>query len=291
MPRRGWSSIATPSGWYEVIRGLRPPSVQWPHVSKVKDQGKGKKTSPIVSAPRKSQEQSKVARLEAALQALGQEQSPAKTALEEALKMAKEDVPKPVHPTAKVCRSISSCGALGSRSESVGRGGPDAEHLKAALKQARIHARLRPVGERLDLCLRCVARVEKQVARAEEQVRDAMEVQRQMEEKLANGLRDLEVLRGEASQQPRTHQDPSAPSRGMEVEPSEEITRLRAQVAEVLSAREPLQDSESIRPKKSRTTVATDIVPVSGGQSASDLMSTWIDAADSTLREAGRGVP
>ena len=34
MPRRGWSSIPTPSGWHEVIRGPRPYSAQWPHVSK-----------------------------------------------------------------------------------------------------------------------------------------------------------------------------------------------------------------------------------------------------------------
>ena len=85
--------------------------------------------------------------------------------------------------------------------------------------------------------------MKKQVARAEEQVRDAMEVQRQVEEKLSKGLRDLEGLRREASQQLRSCQEPSAPSRGMEVEPSEEITRLRAQVAELLSAREERVDS------------------------------------------------
>ena len=37
MPRRGWSAVPTPAGWFEVIRGLRPPSVQWP-----KGKGKGK---------------------------------------------------------------------------------------------------------------------------------------------------------------------------------------------------------------------------------------------------------
>ena len=30
MPRRGWTAIETPCGWFEVIRGPRPPSVQWP---------------------------------------------------------------------------------------------------------------------------------------------------------------------------------------------------------------------------------------------------------------------
>ena len=93
MPRRGWSSIATPSGWYEVIR---PPSVQWPPAQGER-QGEGKEKPVTVPRAPKPQE-SKVARLEAALQALGLEQSGAKSALEMALKMAKEEVPKSVHP-------------------------------------------------------------------------------------------------------------------------------------------------------------------------------------------------
>ena len=30
MPRCGWQALDTPCGWYEVIRGPRPRSVQWP---------------------------------------------------------------------------------------------------------------------------------------------------------------------------------------------------------------------------------------------------------------------
>ena len=30
MPRKGWRAVETPAGWYEVIRGPRPPSVKWP---------------------------------------------------------------------------------------------------------------------------------------------------------------------------------------------------------------------------------------------------------------------
>ena len=33
MPRRGWQTIEVPSGWYEVIRGPRPPSQKWPIAS------------------------------------------------------------------------------------------------------------------------------------------------------------------------------------------------------------------------------------------------------------------
>ena len=43
MGRRGWSAVSTPAGWYEVIRGPRPPSVQW-----LKGQGKGKGKIPEV---------------------------------------------------------------------------------------------------------------------------------------------------------------------------------------------------------------------------------------------------
>ena len=30
MARKGWSSLETPAGWYQVIRGPRPKAVQWP---------------------------------------------------------------------------------------------------------------------------------------------------------------------------------------------------------------------------------------------------------------------
>ena len=102
-----------------------------------------------------------VARVEAALQALGQEQPLAKTALEEALKMAEEDVPKPVRPRSASDRAERLEAAL----KVLGEEDPDAEPLKAAFKQARIHVRVRAVGERLDLCFQYIARVKKQVAR------------------------------------------------------------------------------------------------------------------------------
>ena len=92
-------------------------------------------------------------RLEVALKALGQEQSPAKSALEEALKMTKEDVPKPVHPQQRCAEASVRVERLEAALKVLGEEDPDAEPMKAALKQARIHARVRPVGERFDLCL------------------------------------------------------------------------------------------------------------------------------------------
>ena len=105
------------------------------------------------------------------------------------------------------------------------------------------------MGERLDLCLQHVARVKKQLVRAEDQVRIAQEVQRQTEEKFKNGLRDLEVLRLEASEQTSSC-PPNATPREMDVEPNEEITRLRAQVAQLQLERQASEDADSVRAKK-----------------------------------------
>ena len=110
----------------------------------------------------------------------------------------------------------------------LGEDDPDAEPLKVALKRAKVQAQVRPVGERLDLCLQYVTRVKKQVARAEEQVREAKEVQAQME----GGLRDLEALRAEASDHPRQCPEPSTQGQATDVDPREELIKLRAQVAE-----------------------------------------------------------
>ena len=91
---------------------------------------------------------------------------------------------------------------------------------------------MRPVGERLDLCLQYIARVKKQVARAEDHDRAASEVHSQMGEKLANGLRDLEVLRAGST------------CPGMELETNEEISKLRAHVAELQMERQSVQNEE-----------------------------------------------
>ena len=131
-------------------------------------------------AKESSLHQSKVARLEAALQVLGQEQSTAKTALEEAFKVAKEDVPKPVRPQQRTAEASARVARLEAALQMLGEDDPDEEPLKVALKKARVQAQVRPVGERLDFCLQYIARVKKQVARAEDHVRAAREVHSQM---------------------------------------------------------------------------------------------------------------
>ena len=33
MPRKGWTALETPNGWFQLIRGPRPPSVRWGEVN------------------------------------------------------------------------------------------------------------------------------------------------------------------------------------------------------------------------------------------------------------------
>ena len=304
MVRRGWTKIEVPEGWTQLIRGRRPPSTKWPLADHRRQDSSKRNSSavPLKSRPQAqvkavhtpSKGQSKVDRLQSALQALGPEDSSARSALVEAIRIAKAEAPKPVPPQQKVADAAARVGRLEAALQLLGEDDPDAEPLKVALKQARMQARVRPVGERLDLCLQYVARVKKQVARAEDQVREAREALAQMEEKLANGLRDLEVLRAEASAQPRHCPEPNTPRQGMEVDANEEVIRLRAQVAE-LQERQVGQEADSSR-KKARTTEIslTNVTPVLGGggvENPSVVMSSLIEAADSALREAGRGAP
>ena len=145
MVRRGWRSVATPSGWYEVIRGPRPPSVQWPLAPKGKGRGKEK---PVLvprapqKVPQKAQQQSKVGRLEAALHALGQEQSSVRASLEEALKSAKAEVPKFVHPQQRVAEASARVERLEAALKVLGEDDPDAEPWKVALKRAKVQAQV-----------------------------------------------------------------------------------------------------------------------------------------------------
>ena len=161
-------------------------------------------------------------------------------------------------PPQQVAEAAARVGRFGAALALLGEDDPDAEPLKVALKQAKLHARVRAVGERLDLCLQYVTSVKRQVARAEEQVWEANDVQAQMEEKLASGLRDLEALRAEASEHPRQCPEPSIPREAMDIDPSEELIRLRAQVQSCSPRVKAIQEIEPSRSKKARTSVSTE---------------------------------
>ena len=115
MVRRGWSAIAAPAGWYQVIRGPRPPTVDWSTQPKGKGKGNGRHPQepqaavvrgrwrqgpppqvrqPGVVPDRRTPDQvwagasSKIVRLQSAIAALGEDDNVERSALDAALKKA-----------------------------------------------------------------------------------------------------------------------------------------------------------------------------------------------------------
>ena len=116
MGRRGWTSVAALAGWYEVIRGPRPPTVSWSPQPKGWGKGTGKvlevrqvsvlrgrwsqgapqhvRQPEIVRSRRNLDEvrvgvSNKVNRLQSALAVLGEDDELERSALEVALKKAR----------------------------------------------------------------------------------------------------------------------------------------------------------------------------------------------------------
>ena len=138
MPRTGWSSLPVPDGWFEVIRGPRPPSVQWPRQEKGK--GKGAAPSP---APR-GRWRNSVRGTSAVVQT--RRDQPRLTP-EEALTAPRERVQK-------LERALE---VLGEDS------GPEFQVLQNSLKKAKAAAQGVPVGVQLEQILKFVERSEKRL--------------------------------------------------------------------------------------------------------------------------------
>ena len=159
----------------------------------------------------------------------------------------------------------------------LGEDSVEAQPIKDALEKAREQTRVQPVG-RKKFIQRSRARIEK------------MQSDLSREQSLLQGaLENLEQLRDEAatSVEEPVHRH----SAQMVVEdPGEEVQRLRAQVAELHQERATKQKAEESRTKKTLVLSARvlDLTPLPGAGpcSASVMMLTLIDAADSTLREA-----
>ena len=101
MVRRGWTRIEVPEGWTQIIRGRRPQAVKWPPA--VRRRQDSSKPNPSAASPKgpsrpdvksTSTPESKVGRRESALKVREEEQSEARTALEEALRKAKAEGPR-----------------------------------------------------------------------------------------------------------------------------------------------------------------------------------------------------
>ena len=125
MPRKGWSSIPVSDGWLQVLRGPRPPAAKWPRASK-----------PPSVGPATNQSHAKVRSLEAALAALGPDDSTTKAEVEAVLRRAKEGcVVTRVDPDTRVAAARERVArlerALAAMEDSEG---PEVTSLRTALK-------------------------------------------------------------------------------------------------------------------------------------------------------------
>ena len=122
MVRRGWSQLDVPTGWVQIVRGPRPKSVAWPRaniqptksqVASVKPPQRRTGVAPPQTRPRPSPEAgvgvslSKVAKLEKALEVLGDTEGPVYEAMQAELKRAKSAAQlQPASVRLEQCRSF-----------------------------------------------------------------------------------------------------------------------------------------------------------------------------------------
>ena len=180
MPRKGWSVMPTPAGWFEVIRGPRPPSVQWPPAK-----GKGKTEYPVQAVARgrwqhgqtqvgrwkrgrdhiaSTQSSWKVRSLDAALAALGPEESPGKTEITVALQRAREQNTPQVRfdPEARVAAGRARVARLEQAISALGdmKGPP----MDVALRRSQQDAQEMPLETQIQAREAFLERARKRIA-------------------------------------------------------------------------------------------------------------------------------
>ena len=219
MVRKGWSAVATPSGWYSVVRGPRPPPVQWP-----RQQPWGPQWSYPVQRPKVTEVK---------------EGSPSKRRWQRGNVQGNPDEVQAA-ARSRVERLERALAILGEGDSAEIRG------LQAALKEARRGAQDRPLAAQVEEGQAFIQRSQKRLERLqEEQVKE----QQQLDTALARMAR----FREEMARTPArptvggAEADPTLTQPGKIPELVAELDRLRARVAEMEIER------KEVRKKRSRS--------------------------------------
>ena len=204
MPRKGWSHLDTPSGWYTVLRGPRPPSERWP-VQQWDSWGPRSQWSTWKAPKTKFQRR-----------------------WQRGITNACPPTPAEVQSAAidRVRRLEAAIDALGAGSE-------EALCLEGVLAQAKRGASLAPVGERLDSTIKYVERCQKRLLAAEDAVKVAISSRDQAAAELEEGQRNLENLRLEAAAQASMVPDPGATQVSHPSHEADQISVLKARISEL----------------------------------------------------------
>ena len=252
MPRKGWSSIPVSDGWLQVLRGPRPPAAKWPRASKPQPTGHAK-LGPVTSSS-----QSKVRSLEAALAALGPDDSTTKAEVEAALRRAKQGgVVTRVDPDTRVAAARERVARLERALAAMGDiEGPEVSILRTALKRAQKDAQVLPVEVQIRQREAFIERARKRIAKIDE---DRLSEVRSLEE----AERKLTELRALAQTPPP--QD------------SSEVDQLRSMVSQLQAQ----VDSFRAVPVPDRQSRREDFVP-----HCDEEMQEWMESRQKDLQTA-----
>ena len=265
MPRRGWSTLEVPAGWLQVIRGPRPPAVQWPKASRAQFQFQ----KPPVPSKKENKKQTE-------RKVPGSENRRG---------------PPQVSPAAqdRVLRLQTAVNALGDDDS------PEAKMLRDALKKAQQEVTTAPVGVRLDACAQFVERAKNRLLKADEALRKVQDERCKLEQELREGEQRLEELRAEASEQ--VCAPPAAPTAGDEVSNLKKlVSELRGQVAvleknkhdnwEGVEELRRLRREEDFRRTRNeaRTSELSTELAIPGSMNPSARLASLIDASDAKRR-------
>ena len=256
MPRRGWSAFPVSDGWVQVLRGPRPPAAKWPMAPKQHSVASGH-SKPTTAG----QTQTKVRSLEAALAALGPEESVAKAEVESALQRAKQGsrVTR-LDPDTKVAVARERVAWLERTLAAMGDfEGPEVASLRTALKQAQKEAKEMPVDVQIRDREAFIERAHKKIAKIDEE--RASEVK-----SLEEAERKLLELRAQS----QTARQPDSGS---------EVHQLRSMVSQLQAQIDSLRDSAGPNPK--RTCRREDFVP-----HCDEEMFEWMESRQKDLQAA-----
>lgn len=256
MPRRGWTALETPSGWFEVIRGPRPPSVQWPVVSLGKGQGKGKgKGKPKPGTSKRS--------LSAAGESPKQQQ--------------KSDWDVPVlQPASRSPDKVSAEATeevqrLEAALSALGEGNPHAKPLVEALRVARSKAKVLPVEEQIIACKNFVERAKKRVMRVQAVISRALEQKVVFETEVQEGEARLQQLEESHSHRP--------------VDAAASVTELQRRIDDLTRERDSLRAATPrVFPRVSMADGPESIPPIP--MSSVQDMEGWLRNRNCELRNA-----
>ena len=259
MGRRGWQAIEVPQGWFNVIRGPRPPSVRWPQAQSshrpVKVVRNASVTPAQVSVGRPRVQHDPV----------------------------RKSGPVPT-PEEVIQRARRRATQLESAMQLLDAGDPALVPLQEALKRAKAQASAPPLVDRVSASEMYVARKKKRLEEAEQEILEAIKRRDVLKAEVVAGEERLAGLKAEVAR------EASGPLQvPTEVGGCDEIAHLKARLVAVeeerdVALRSKLSKRQAAMPRTSGVRTRTHHIRPMPSLVPAEL-SQWL--LESTIRFPG----